>query len=161
MGAFDYGVKQTSGIKPNGLLNGSSSLPTVSVASGTVTPYGGVKTLITGAQTASVLSTALNLSGKGSIDFLMLTSIDSFSKTHRVVVTLDGVVVFDSTSSAVGSTSVFFPIIGAVAVCDASQNNYSVVGYPLIFDRSLLIQYASSITETNKTRINVRYTPRA
>jgi len=160
MGAFDYGLEQTSGIKPNGLINGASSL-VYDVHSGNL--IGSIKTIkqvLTGAQTAGALATVLSLSGKGVISFLAVSSTDATSRTHRCKVTVDGVVVFDGTSVPVATANAH-QIIGNFGYDTTNVANFRVTFEPLTFDSSLLIEYASSVTETAKTTISYRYMPRA
>lgn len=150
----------TSGpIKPTGLINGTSGFPFQTIAANalSVNLNGYLKNVNSGALTAAALSTILSLSGKGCISFLAFQGVDNTSRTHRARVTLDGVVIFDATSSA---------ITGAAAIgCAIGQIQSAVIPTvaiqePLRFDKSLLVEYASSLTETDKTLIAYRYVPR-
>lgn len=147
-------------LKPTGLINGSSQLiGIVKLPTGGLSALGGVaKAVLTGAQTAATLSTALSLTGKGAISFLALAGVDNASRTHRAKVTLDGVVIFDATSIATANAAAVFSVIGDTA--DTSSTSSFILPQVFTFDQSLLIEYASSLTETAKTRIAYSYFPR-
>lgn len=157
MSTLSQFVGGRGGIKPTGLINGSSSLTRVMFLS---EPQW-CKKMQTGLQTANVLSTVLSLSGKGVIDFLSVCSGDSTSRTHRIKVTIDGIVIFDATSAAAAAAFHQHVVIGAITAINDTANYSGIVGQPLIFDTSLLIEYASSITETGYSFIYARYTPKA
>lgn len=153
-----------SGIRPNGLFNGASvggvgwdnaiqlnasnrGLPTSMVAFGT-----------TGALTAATLTTALSLSGQGCISLLGCFGVDVTSRTHRLKVTLDGVVIYDATSGSFISPSVALVAIGGFI--PSATINATPVYEPLVFNTSLLVEYASSLTETAKSIVFYRYVAR-
>ena len=118
----------------------------------------GIKTVLSGALTANTLATILSLSGTGVVSFVAAESVDATSRTHRIKITLDGVVVFDATSAAVATVQAVCPVIGAIT--NATGTATSVVTFePLAFNASLLIEYASSVTETDKSAIGYRYYP--
>lgn len=109
-----------------------------------------------GALTANTLSTVLNVSGRGRIDLLGVYTEDTTSRTIRVKITLDGTVVFDATSAAI--TSVFggvMPIGGAQYTSSASLT--FAMFQPIEFSQSLVIEIASSLTETNKLTSVINY----
>lgn len=153
-----------SGIRPNGLFNGASvgggkwdngiainnsarGLPPSQVAFGT-----------TGALTAATLVTALSLSGQGVISLLGCTGVDTTSRTHRLKVTLDGVVIYDATSDAFITSGACLMAIGGFTPNAAT---FATPTYePLVFNTSLLVEYASSLTETAKSIVFYRYVAR-
>ena len=104
-----------------------------------------------GACTLNTLKTVLSVTGKGALTRLWLASADTTSRTHRIKITMDGTVVFDKTSSAV-TTATPIVIHGDLTV-GSGTNGPLIEGTPLIFDSSLLIEYATSITETDKAQI--------
>ena len=153
-----------SGIRPKGLFNGASvgaggwdnevainssnrGLPPSQVAFGT-----------TGALTAATLVTALSLSGQGAISLLGCAGVDTTSRTHRLKITLDGVVVYDATSDAFTTAGSCLMAIGGFTP------NASTFASPLyeslVFNTSLLVEYASSLTETAKSIVFYRYVAR-
>lgn len=153
-----------SGIRPKGLFNGASvggngwentvainsasrGLPPTHVAFGT-----------TGALTANTLVTALSLSGQGAISLLGCAGVDVTSRTHRLKVTLDGTVIFDATSNAFTTAGGCHMAIGGFIP------NASTFATPifeqLTFNSSLLVEYASSVTETAKSLVFYRYVAR-
>ena len=142
---------------PTGVLNGTSAFRTIGNASANaLATYTPVKIVQPGACTAATLKTILSLSGSGVISFLAVESADTTSRTHRLKVTLDGVVIFDATSTATISVSTTLLAIGAMANATASTQS-TVTLEPLAFNGSLLVEYASSLTETDKAYIGYRY----
>ena len=109
----------------------------------------GAKQILSGAVTAATLKTILSLTGQGTIDFLSFASFDVTSRTVRCKVTIDSVVVFDSTSSA--STGVTGGlVIGTYISGYASLNSVN-------YNSSVLVEIASSLSETDKVGISVIY----
>lgn len=158
-GAFDYKQAQISGApKPKGRLAAQAPITITACASANAliyfTPL--IKTVLSGACTAGVLKTVLSLSGSGVVSFLAASSADTTSRTHSLKVTLDGVVIFDATSTNVVATTSVVSAIGAVSQPVASYAA-TVTFEPLAFTSSLLVEYASSLTETNLSNIGYRY----
>lgn len=112
--------------------------------------------VLSGACTAGVLKTILSITGRGAISGLFLASVDTTFRTHRVKITLDGVVVFDSTTSVVYDQAVV-PVIGAISVAGPSGSPVGIVENPIMFDQSLLVEYATSVTENDKTKFVYTY----
>ena len=148
--------------KPSGLINGSAVLPRVDCSTN---PFafvypGYLKTPVTGSLTANTLATVLNLSGRGVISFLGCSNVAAAARSHRFKVTLDGVVVFDATSVSVNADTVYFPAIGQIAPINLAGGNFAYIQEPIYFDKSLLVEYASNLTEVGQTYIAYRYYPR-
>lgn len=144
--------------RPTAELNGTSAFRLVNAI--TARPLFNysttVKTVISGYTTAGVLKTILSLSGSGVVSFLAAESADATSRTHRLKVTLDGVVIFDATTGAIASTSSMCVAIGALAQVAASTP--SIVTFePMSFTSSLVIEYADSLSETDGATIGYRY----
>lgn len=151
------------GRKPTGLLNGSSVLGPIQT--GSIAPLDSTisncKTVTTPAVVAGVLTTILSLSGRGCISFLACSSVNSSARTHRLKVTLDSVVIFDATSIPIGSTTQYCPAIGSLTQTSNSPVAMGVVPRDLDFNESLLVEYASSLSETGGTYVGYAYFPRA
>lgn len=107
-----------------------------------------VKEELSGALTAATLKTMVSHTGRGRVNALFVYAKDATSRTLRCKLTVDGVVVFDATSSAVNSSG-----YGIVVVGGAVTN--SVEFQPIDYQESLLIEIASSLTETDKVAIGV------
>lgn len=105
-----------------------------------------LKRTLSGATTANTLKSVLNITGSGVISFLSAHCADGTSRTVRLKVTLDGVVVFDTTSIAL-STAGF----GLIAIGDPTAFD------PITFNKSLLVEIASSLSETDKLYTNYYY----
>jgi len=112
-----------------------------------------VKTTSLGAVTANILKSALSVSGSGQIDLLFTINGDATSRTHRIKVTIDGLVVFDSTSAAINAAPSGTSIIGTIP----SATGIPVVFQPTYFNTSLLVEVASSLTETSTIVIGYNY----
>lgn len=144
--------------RPAGLINGSNTLSVVNIitdATVFTANDGFLKVVATGALTANTLSTILSLSGKGAISYLGGLPVDTTSRTHRFKVTLDGTVIYDATSSATTAATRLMNIIGQIY--QPASNASVVIPEPIMFNTSLLVEYASSVSETAKTTIAYRY----
>ena len=135
--------------------NGVGCLP--SINSGGAITYG--KTTQTGSLTAGVLSSALiNISGTaGELTSLYMTTNDATARTMRMEVVADGVTVFDSTTASVAAIGSGF---WAVANGQVTSSIY-VSTNPIVFNSTLTVKVASSLTETDKTQITYSYATRA
>ncbi len=98
------------------------------------------------ALTAGVLKTALSLTGSGVINMLGAYHSTTTSKTIRMKLTLDGVVVFDSTSIASTSGGGF--VVGVVNSTDIANTGTYFAMESVPFSTSCLFEIASSVTET-------------
>jgi len=161
MGSFDYGKSSAGSYpKPTGLLDGTSAFRTTQNATaGTLsTAYTPIKRVQSGSTTAGVLKTILSVAGRGVLSFLAVENNDTTSRTHRIKVTLDGVVVFDATTGAEISIYRTHLVVGAIA--NATANAASEITFePLSFSTSLLIEYADSLSESNGAYLAYRYYP--
>jgi hypothetical protein len=100
--------------------------------------------VLSGVMTAGALKTALSVSGRGQLNWLALYRTTTLSKSMRTKLTLDGVVVYDKTDAVGASLGVGFPVVGAVFPSGAS-----ITFQPLRYRTSLLIEFASSVAETD------------
>lgn len=151
-----------SGIpRPAGTLNGTASLPvlisdipsTSPLASGAINARVVQPTISSGGSLVTILS----LTGKGVISFLACAPVDATSRTHRFKVTLDGVVIFDVTSTATSAIAMVCPVIGGIVSMSNTYSTATVVPEPIFFNTSLLVEYTSSLTETAKTNVAYKY----
>lgn len=160
-GAFDYRAPATVGIHPTGLINGASTaslsdnMAVVLNNSTRGLPNSMITLAATGALSAGVLATVLSLSGRGAISFLACSGVDTTARTHRLKVTLDGVVIFDATTASTLNAGSVLAAIGFFI--PSSTVNAAPIFEPLVFNSSLLVEYASSVTETAKSIIAYRY----
>ena len=153
------------GLVPRGFINGSSTaqgLANYGAQLNSTLGNGGIeqtlcRVTISGSQTAATLATVLSLSGRGAIGFLACGGVDATARTHRFRVTLDGAVIYDATSPSVVSINNWVMPIGCVI--NTASYSHPVPEY-LQFNSSLLIEYASSLSETAKTVFAYRYIPR-
>lgn len=115
------------------------------------------KSALSGAMTANTLKTVLSISGNGGrLDFFELTNAAPVSShTARIKITVDGVVVFDSTSASTSSGGSWISIVATQT--DASVSQPTMSGIPIVWNSSLLIEVASSATETDKFTYYYRY----
>lgn len=132
----------SGGVRPIA-INGRSLPAAAASAPGNVS---GVTLTTSGAVTANTLKTVLSVTGKGALTWLGVRTENTSAKTARIRITLDGVVVYDSTSPS-DSTSGRWSIAHGAA--DGSNWWPAIEGIPLMYEASLLVQYACSITETD------------
>ena len=103
----------------------------------------GAREVLSGALTANTLATLLTITGAGSVPMLSAYTKNITSRTVRLVVEVDGVSVFDATSSAITLAS-----NGIFAAGHATSAGITP-GAPIVFSSSLVVKVASSLTETN------------
>jgi hypothetical protein len=117
------------------------------------------KETLTGALTAGVLSSALiNLSGTaGALHDCALYTNDATARTLRIQIVADGITVFDSTTASVAASGSGF---WAVANGQISSSVVLVIP-PIVFNSTLTVKVASSVTETDKTSLAYIYVTRA
>lgn len=101
-----------------------------------------------GALTANTLKTLIDRTGAGKINFLTVTAQDTTSRTMRIKITIDGVVVYNVTSAANVTNGGGIIAIGAYGPTAAALV-YGCVEY----DTSFKVEIASSLTETNKLAV--------
>ena len=110
------------------------------------------KSSLSGALTANTLATVLSISGVGgTLNLVATMNLDNTSRTIRIKITLDGVSVFDATSSAITTQTQGLIAVGYLSDVGTPFPN------PVPFKNSCLVQIASSITETDLTRIYYSY----
>lgn len=116
----------------------------------------GAKSVASGAMTANTLKTVISVSGSaGVMDYLTIKTADATSRTLRVKITVDGVVVFDFTSAATATTGDIACIISSTTDTSATAPEPSEL--KLTWNNTLLIETASSVTETDKFTYYYRY----
>jgi len=107
---------------------------------------------VSGALTANTLVDLINESGSaGYLSQLSIFSFDATSRTLRIVITVDGSIIYDFTSAAF--TSGGAPGGAILAGNYSSGNAYSLP--PIYYTNSIRVQYASSETETGKFTISL------
>ncbi len=138
-------------LPPKALINASSAAGAaadLTVGAGTLP---GCKLALSGALVAGVLSTVLDLSGPGVVSFSACASVDATARTHRLKCTIDGVVVFDFTTASVSAANRGIYLVGTIV--GAGFPGLSLVP----FNQSFKLEYASSLTETDKTNHFFQY----
>lgn len=136
---------------PTSIVNGYSTGGATPIVFGAAL-QSDLKVALSGALTANVLATALSLTGRGVVSFAAAAAVDATSRTHRIKITVDGVVVFDPGASAAAAAA----NAGCIAIGSLVTNNI-VIPDNVPFNVSFLMEYASSITETNKTNFLYKY----
>lgn len=100
-------------------------------------------TVPSGALTANTLKTIFSATGSGLIHVLFARTTNATSRTLRMRLTIDGVVVFDSTSGSITAVS-----RGGVITGGNSGTEVLPVT-PIVFNTSAVFEIASSLTESN------------
>ena len=109
------------------------------------------KETLSGALTANTLATILSVTGSGEVPFLTGYTKDTTSRTVRLKVVIDGQTpaAFDATSAATTISGAGMVVVGEIAA-----TGFPVASaLPLRFNSSLLVQIASSVSETDKVAI--------
>lgn len=149
------------GIKPTGLINGGGSTASCLTQYPAYFEYiPGLKAVTSGSLVAGALTPILSLTGRGSLEFLGCNHTSTgTNRTHRIRMTFDGVLVYDETLAS-NDLRVPMVVLGQIVPVFEAVSRYGYIPSPLIFDKSLLIEYSSSLTEVAQTRFAYRYTPR-
>lgn len=137
------------GAPTTAIVNRYSSGGVVSAVAVGVQESNNAREVLSGALTAATLATALSVSGSGEVPWLSVYTKDATNRTVRVRVSVDGAVIFDATSASTTT-----PGTGMIVVGQVSAASYTVAGaVPLRFNTSLMVEIASSLTETDKVAI--------
>ena len=112
----------------------------------------GVKPVLSGALTANVLKTVLSVSGQGILNFLSFYSVNVTSRTLRCKLTVDSVVVFDSTSTATTIANAGGVVVGTFFTAPSAA-----ILDQVNFNSSILVEIASGLTETDFMGISYSY----
>jgi hypothetical protein len=112
---------------------------------------------LTGVCAAGVLKTALSITGKGCVNWLALFAADATARTLRIKITSDGVVIRDFTSTSLTTSLSGTVAVGASASVNIGGLVNSVVFQPVYFGKSMLIEIASSLSETDKSYAAYNY----
>ena len=108
----------------------------------------------TGACAAGVLKTIFSASGgRLRLNALVLKQNDTSVRNHRLRITIDGMVILDETFANNTSNTYAWVAVGQVVVGTSS----SVMFQPIDASRSILVEYASSTTESDKASIHLNY----
>ena len=113
----------------------------------------GSKTILSGALTAGVLKELLNISGAGVLLFLSAAVMDTTSRQITLKLTIDGTVVFNAQTEAITVAGRGPVAVGSV---DAAANK-DIAYESVPFNESLVVQVASTLSETDMVAIYVRY----
>lgn len=140
---------------PNSLLSAnnftaSNQMPLFDYVGG-VANYG-MASVLSGAVTASTYKTILSITGSGVINFLGARTINSTAKIAALRVTIDGVVVFDGTTTSFAQANRVICALGFLTHVTASGVNYLSYN-PVAFNQSFLVEIMSSLTETDQTQL--------
>jgi len=115
-----------------------------------------VKTSLSGALTAATLKTMLNITGSaGEMAWLSVYTNDATSRTVRIRVTVDGVTspyAFDSTTTAFTTVNAGILVIGS-----SSSTSIGIISLNLKWRSSLVVEIASSLSETDKLTLAYNY----
>lgn len=114
------------------------------------------ETIQSGALTAGVLKTVLNLTGAGILKVTAVVAGNTTSRTIRAQLTLDGNIVFDATSSAITVANDGILVVGGVSSISTSLV-YLCPDDLVTFSTSCILKIASSLTETNLVNTLVVY----
>lgn len=116
---------------------------------------GGDVVTASGAVTAGVLVPILSARGSGVLRRLYVTAIGGTPKTVGFRIVRDGVEIFNGNSANVtaGKTSI---LVGQ-AVYDTGSQAISILNEEIAYKHSLVIEFRSSVSETNGANIGYRH----
>lgn len=155
MGIMDVGLPSSSGkvgrTRTTSLVGGAAAVAGLNTS---VNNSGNIATALSGICSAGVLKTAIQVNGAGRLNLFANYAVDATSRTVRVRVTVEGVIVYDRTSAAITVVGTGLMAVGAPISAGG------VVFQPIDFYTSLLIEIASSLSETDKTTVAYNYETR-
>ena len=117
--------------------------------------YAGATAALSGAMTADVLKTALSVIGRGRLNWTAVYTNDVTARTLRMKITVDGSVIRDYTSASISTAGTGFVGVGGGYYSGATGPR--AFYQPIRFSESLLIEIASSVTETDKATFAYNY----
>lgn len=154
MSGFSSSILPALTNSPTAIVNGFSS----GSPNGVVMAANGCLETLSGALTANTLATILNLSTGGVIERLALYTKDATARTLRLQVTIDGVIVFDSTSASISTSAMGIIAIGVVVLSETTGSVYAFYpGAPVPYNSSCVVKIASSLSETDKIALLSSY----
>lgn len=103
--------------------------------------------VLSGTLTANTPATLIDLTGRGEVSWLSAYALNSTARTIRMIVTVDGIEVFDATSASVSGTNSGIAAVGAGSSTNVNQANV------LRYNSSLRVEVASSLSETDLVAI--------
>lgn len=109
-----------------------------------------IDTLV-GACTANTFKNILSITGKGRLNALKFNAADATARTNTIKITIDGVVVFNNGQATTGTQH--YAAIGSAH----SGTTGNLIFQPVDFNTSLLVEYKSSLTETDKATVSYNY----
>lgn len=137
-----------SGLKPKSLdyLGATGAWPAITGSNGLPS-----QSAVIGSTTANTLKTVLSITGSGAIGGLAV-SFNAIARDNRIKITLDGTVILDQTRTQTAFAQDFC-LIGNPVNDPSSASAYRNIWSNdwMTFDNSLLIEYASTLTETNSS----------
>lgn len=104
---------------------------------------------------AGTLQTLLSVTGAGALKFLAAKTMTNAVATVQSKITIDGVVVYNETTSNTSATSQGLLSVGGLTY--EGTTNYSAILDRLQFNESLLIEVGSVSGSTNSVRCNYLY----
>ncbi|MYM39660.1 hypothetical protein [Duganella qianjiadongensis] len=145
-GAANPAVVYPAQLPPKAIVNGYSTSGWTLMAPPNGAPVTGLPQVGSGALTAGVLTTVLNVVGPGVMEFLSVVNYNATARTLRIQLVIDGVTVFDSTSGALSAAGVAC-LIGTHSVWSSGIPSVSLDA--IAFNSSCVLKLASSLTEAN------------
>ena len=106
--------------------------------------------VLSGATTAGTLKQALKVTGRGALNWAAIYANDATARTLRLVLTADGRRIVNNTSGSISASGTGFVAVGTGDYEGTVEN---VQYQPIYFQRELKIQFASSLSETDKVSI--------
>lgn len=136
------------------IVRGSSDAGVAGVV--LVAGLGGEKSALSGALTANILKTVLRIDGAGILKCCAVQSLDATSRTMRLKITVDGNEVFNPGASA-ASTTTNIAVVGVGGITTYNASNLMLAFERVPFNKSCLVEIASSLTETDKLALLYAY----
>jgi hypothetical protein len=129
--------------------------PVTSTSMQNLYPAAGATAALSGAMTAATLKTALSITGRGRINWAAIYCNDATARTLRMKITVDGSVIRDTTSASISTANGGFVGLGGGFYNGTFAT--AVFYQPVRFGESLLIEIASSVSETDKATFAYAY----
>ena len=142
-------LKAPSLLPPKALINRSSQGTPGAIP----VPISG-EVILSGALVANTWKPVLSVTGKGTISTLLAATQDTTSRTIGLRVTIDGVVVYTSITSAITASQNGVAAIGTVSYFSGSP---TLSDQSVPFTNSFQVELQSSLSETDKVGAQIAY----
>lgn len=108
-----------------------------------------LRTYLAGTTVANTYKTVISVTGSGFLRFLAGVTVNGTSRTIAMRLTIDGVVVNERTAVAVNAVGRALVVAGSVDAAFSATTTLELVFADIRFNKSMLVEMRSSLSETD------------